>query len=96
MRSSSLRASAIRFAPAGPRDRATGLLGWVTCTVGLLVLDGIAVRRTRGGRLTLSFPARRGRGGESHAYIRPLDDCARLAIEREVFAAIGLDGGGVR
>ena len=96
MRSSSFRASAIRFAPAGPRDRATGLLGWVTCTVGDLVLDGITVRRTRHGRLTLSFPARRGRGGESHAFIRPLDDRARLAIEREIFDAIDLGEGGAR
>ncbi len=60
------------------------------------MLDGITVRRTREGRLTLSFPARRGRGGESHAYIRPLDDRARLAVEREIFDAIDLGEGGAR
>lgn len=85
--------TSVRYTPSGERDRESGLLGWVTCTVGDLVLDGITVRRTRMGRLTLSFPARRGRGGENHAYVRPLDDRARLAIEREIFAAIDLDGG---
>ena len=94
MRRSDKIVTSIRFAPAGEADRRTGLLGWITCTVGHLVLDGITVRRTREGRLTLSFPARRSRGGEQHAYIRPLDDRARLAIEREVFRAIDLDGGG--
>jgi hypothetical protein len=83
----------VRYSPAGVDDQRRGLLGWVTCTVANLVLDGITVRRTQAGRLTLSFPARRGRGGESHAYVRPLDDRARLAIEREIFDAIDLDGG---
>jgi len=86
--------TSIRFSPAGVDDECRGLLGWVTCTVGDLVLDGIAIRRTLAGKLTLSFPTRRGRGGEHHAYVRPLDDRVRLAIEREVLGAINLDGGG--
>ena len=86
--------SSVRFTPARPPHQATGLLGWVSCTLGVVRVDGIALRRTRTGRLTLSFPARRGRGGEQHAYVRPLDDRARLAIEHEVFAAIDIDGGG--
>ena len=85
--------TAVQFTPAGDAERQTGLLGWVTCVLGdLLRLDGIAVRRTRVGRLALSFP--RGRG--KHPPVRPSDDEARRAIERQIFDAIGLDGGGER
>ncbi len=93
MHSSGPEIHSVRYSPAGAEDQRRGLLGWIRCTLGRVVLDGITVRRTQAGRLTLSFPARRGRGGESHAYVRPLDDRARLAIEREIFAAIDLDGG---
>jgi len=82
----------VRFVAACAGDRAAGLLGWVSCSLGAVRLDGIAVRRTRKGRSTLSFP--RGRG---HRHpVRPIDDEARKAIEREVFAAIKLPGGGTR
>ena len=88
--------SSVRFAPASGADQRTGLLGFVTFTRGDLVLDGITVRRTCEGRLTLSFPARRGRCGEQHAYIRPLDDRARRDIERQILGAVDLGGGGAR
>jgi len=82
----------VQFTPASAEDRATGLLGWVSCSFGALRLDGIAVRRKlRGGR-TLSFP--KGRGGCFP--VRPIDDDARQAIERDVFDGIDLDGGGAR
>ena len=51
--------SSVRFAPASDADQRAGLLGFVTCTMGNLVLDGITVRRTRAGQLALSFPERR-------------------------------------
>jgi len=90
------RLSAVRFTAADADDRRTGLLGWATCVLGDLVLDGIAVRVTRDRRLTLSFPARRDRSGQQHAFMRPVDDQARRRIEREVLAAIDLaDLGGV-
>ncbi len=94
--SSSIVSSSVKFAPAREADRQRGLLGFVSCVVGDLVLDGIAVRTTLKGRVTLSFPERRGRGGERFPYIRPLDDTARIAIEREILGAIDLDGGGGR
>ena len=49
-------------------------------------------RRTRDGRLALSFPERRDLAGGSHHYMRPLNDAARRAIEAQVFAALGLEG----
>ncbi len=80
----------VRFVPAGCKREETGLLGWVSCSLGdVVLLDGIAVRRTLDGRLTLSFP--RGRG--KCQPVRPLDDEARRAFERQIFEAIDLDGG---
>ncbi len=84
--------SAVRFSRACAEDQRSGLLGWVTCRVGDLVLDGITIRRTRAGRLALSFP--RGRG--KRPFVRPLDDAARQAIEREILGAIATDGAGAR
>ena len=89
MRRSVPQITSVRFTPTGVEDQCKGLLGFVTCTVGDLVLDGITVRRTREGRLTLSFPARRDRSGRDHPYIRPLDDATRREIEAQVFRALG-------
>lgn len=85
------RISHVVFSAAPERDVHTGLLGWASFTLGDLHLDGVAVRRTRDGRLTLSFPERRDARGGRHPIVRPLDDAARRAIEEAVFRALGLD-----
>ena len=86
--------SLLSFCSSSPRDRETGLLGWVALEVdGLLVVDAVAVRRTRDGRLVLSFPERTDSQGRRHPLVRPLDDAARRAIERQVLAALGLEEG---
>ena len=66
-------------------EQRTGLLGWLSIQYGLVVFDGITARRTESGKFTLSFPARTDRSGRRHAYIRPVDDAARRAIEAAVF-----------
>jgi hypothetical protein len=87
--------SDVTLAAATDGERAAGLVGWVSCTVGhALRLDGITLRRTTDHRLTLSFPARTDRRGRQHPFVRPLDDCARRAFELAVFRALGLDAGG--
>ncbi len=89
---SPLRVSEIRFAAANPELQQTGLLGWVTCVLGgVLRVDGIMLRRTSAGRLTLSFPARKDRGGVLHPLLQPLDDASRAEIERQVFCQLGLE-----
>ncbi len=75
----------VQFTRAAPVDRAAGLLGWISCSIGVVRVDGLAVRRTRDGRLTLSFP--RGRGKRQP--VRPVDDRARREIERQVLDALG-------
>ncbi|MFQ5425923.1 MAG: hypothetical protein ACE5EV_02460 [Gaiellales bacterium] len=70
-------------------DLRTGLLGYLSVEYGDLVLDGIVLRRTASGRFALSFPARTDRVGRRHSYMRPIDDQARQAIEREVLGQLG-------
>ena len=89
--------SEVRFTASHGDDADYGLLGWIACVVdGSLALDGLALRRTMDGRLTLSFPARRDRSGRRHHYVRPSSDAARREIEEQVFAALGLCQGARR
>lgn len=77
--------SEVHFHPAPPDVRASGQLGWVNVVVYETVhIDAIKLRRTRDGRLALSFPTRKDDGGRSHSVVRPWDDSARREIEREV------------
>jgi DNA-binding cell septation regulator SpoVG len=79
------------LAPALGGECGSGLLGWVSFDLDeALRIDGVALRRRLDGRLTLSFPCRRGKAGERHPYLRPLDAQARALVERQVFEALGL------
>lgn len=80
--------SNVRFVPSSVHDAAEGLEGWVSFRYGDLLLDGIALRRTREGRWRLSFPERRDRHGRAYPYVRPLDAEARRALEAQVLEAI--------
>jgi len=87
------RIAGVRFTPAPEHDHQKGLLGYASFLVGNgLRVDGVCLRRTKGGRLALSFPSRRDRYGRTHPYLRPICDDARRSIEDQVFAALGLDG----
>ena len=87
-----LKVTNVEFVGATEADIRTGLLGYVSCVVnGSLALDGIAVRQTSDGHLTLSFPARRDWLGRQRFPVRPFDDRARLEIERQIFRALGLE-----
>jgi hypothetical protein len=74
---------------ASDADIRAGLLGYVSVEYGTLVLDGICLRRSAAGAFVLSFPARTDRAGRRHSYIRPVDDDARRAIEREILGQLG-------
>lgn len=92
---STLGVSHVRLATASPNDRDRGLLGYVSLVLNSqLRLDGVTLRRTSTGRLSLSYPERRDRRGGSHPYVQPLTDAAREHVERQVFAALGLDKAG--
>lgn len=82
----------LRLTAAGPDLQRTGLLGWISCTLGgTLRVDGITLRRTAEGRLALSFPARKDRNGVLHPLLRPLDDATRAEIERQILGQLGME-----
>ena len=88
----STKITSIGFTRASDRELRTGLVGYVTAVIGgVLLLDGITLRMTAARRPALSFPARTDRQGRKHAYIRPVDDDARRAIEAAIFEALEID-----
>jgi len=88
-----LRVSGLRFSPASRDDSALGLLGWCSFLLNDRVrVDGVAVRRTREGRLALSWPARTDMAGERHPLVRPIDDATRRDLEAQVLSALGVQG----
>lgn len=86
-----LHVDAVRLTPASAADQAVGLLGFVRATVGGLVVDRIALRRSLTGALVLAFPDRADRMGRRHAVVRPADDDARRELTRAILAALGLE-----
>jgi len=89
--------TSVAFTSAAPSEVRTGLLGWVSCVVDdALLIDGITLRRTRDGRTTLSYPARRDAAGRQHFYVRPIDDEARSNLEDQIFAKLGVQQEKVR
>lgn len=83
--------SRIAFVRSTPVETRSGLLGWCSFTLGNLIrIDGVTVRRTRTGRLALSFPARRDRAGIDHPFVRPVDDATRRQLEDAILRALGL------
>jgi DNA-binding cell septation regulator SpoVG len=84
-----------QLSPADAEHRKTGLMGWVSFTINdTLRLDGVTVRRTAGGRLTLAFPSKIDRNGRKRSLIRPISEDARLDIEDQVFSILMMDARG--
>jgi hypothetical protein len=73
--------SQIGFTPASPREQRAGLLGYVRIRYGDLMLDGLTLRRTASGSLSVSYPSRRDRQGERHPYFQPADPAKRADFE---------------
>jgi DNA-binding cell septation regulator SpoVG len=74
---------------ASDDDVTSGLLGWITIAYGSLLVDNITLRRTSDGRLALSFPSRTAKNGQKHSIVRPVDNEARIAIERAILGQLG-------
>jgi len=86
-----IRVSDLRYAEAPEADQARGLIGRVRFVVNdALVVGGVALRRTRDGRFTLSWPSRRDARGEKRYFVHPISDAVRLDLERQVLEAMHL------
>jgi DNA-binding cell septation regulator SpoVG len=66
------------------------VVGFVTATIGELVVEGITIRRGLTGELRLGFPRHTDRYGRTHAVVRPADDAVRRELTRAIFDALGL------
>jgi hypothetical protein len=88
----SVRVRDVRFTRAGVGQSRGGLLGWIRCVYGDLRLDGLAIRRTRDGRIVLTFPRNIDGAGREHPYVAPLDGEAHRELERQVLAALRARG----
>lgn len=87
------RVSIRAFTPAPPLDLAVGLVGWVDLELSeLVIVHNVAVRRTRDGEPTLSWPVKDDRKGNRRAVVRPHGDAARVKIEAAVFADLARQG----
>ncbi len=79
----------LSFTSASADEQERGLLGWLSLDIdGLLLLDGVALRRTRRGQLALSFPSPTDRRGRRREVVRPLNAQARRTIEAAVLGAL--------
>jgi DNA-binding cell septation regulator SpoVG len=66
-----------------------GLLGFVSFVLdGDLQIDGVALRRTLLGELTISWPGRRDAAGRLHHHVRPVDGEVRRELEDELLARL--------
>jgi len=82
----------VRLTAAPEEEHANGLLGWITCSLnGAIQLDGLALRRTLGGDLSISFPCRKDASGRQHFYSRPLNEEAREEVEWQILRALGFE-----
>lgn len=75
----------VRLYRAADADRASGLLGHVSCVVNDLRIC-VTLRRTRSGRHSISLPRRRG-----HLLVSPLTPEATRAMELQILAQLGLE-----
>ena len=79
----------VKLLPSSPEARSRGLLGWVSFNLlGMIGISGIKLRRTRGGRHTLSYPCHRDHAQRVHELVWPLTEEARIMIEDLVFRAL--------
>lgn len=79
----------VRFVPAKPDLRATGMRGWASCIVdGKWRFDSMSVRRGRDGRYRVAFPTRTDANGVEHALYLPTERATTDAIEDAVLAEV--------
>ena len=83
----------VRFVPAKTTDKERGCLGWVSCHVNGIRVDGICLRFTRRGQHAISLPSRRDASGQQHPYSRMPNAAAMRDFEWEILMALGLWGG---
>ncbi len=65
-----------------------GLLCWARGRLGRVLVDGLAVRMSRAGRLHVTWPTRRDSSGRQHRLVWPIDRSVREAVRAQVLAEV--------
>ena len=66
-------------------DGHDGLIAWASCVInGTVVLNNIAVRRGKDGRLMLTYPAKQTAAGTRFYYFNPISRQASACLERAI------------
>ncbi len=87
---SSIEISDVHFAAASGKEVSSGLVGYISAVLNdSLWLDGLTLRQTADGRLTLSYPARKDSRGRQWSYLKPMNDTVRREVEAQVLKALG-------
>ena len=84
---STLHVHSISITTSSSRERRGGLLAYARVALGPYKIDGITVRKTRAGRLAVTYPKRTARDGTAHPVFLPTDPEVRGALEGEIIAA---------
>ncbi len=78
----------VRFVPAFPDERRTGLIGFVSFTFGGLRIHGATIRRSLEGRIYVGLPTRTDARGRRHPLVESTDRRARAELESAILAAL--------
>ena len=73
---------------AGTLSVLGGLLFWARGRLGRVLVDGLAVRATRQGRLVVTWPTRRDAGRREHRLVWPVDRATRDAVRAQLLAEV--------
>lgn len=85
------RVTTARMKHASASELATGLIGYAVLTIGNLEIYA-TVRRSIGGAIYIAFPARHV-DGKRLSLVRPINQAARDAIERDALRLLGFETG---
>ncbi len=95
MMSEDIQVALLAFSKSSDFDRDSGLLGWIKVKIaGWLVLDGITLRRSRHGQLSISLPVRTDKMGNQYPYMRIVGAASRQEFECQVLRALQESGVG--
>lgn len=92
MRNALLTVTDASLVAANPAEREKGLLGYLAITVnGRLRIEGLALRRTMTGRISVSFPEKRDSSGRPIHLVRPLDADTQRSLERQILEILAYE-----
>ena len=89
MQTESLKVSEVKIRLVDQSE--DGLIGWASCVVnGSLFLNNIAIRKSREGKVILTFPAMRSKGDSKYFFFNPISHEAARVLEEAIIDKLKL------